>query len=61
MRLNPPKQITFWVAVIIAAVSVIVYIVHLVASTIPNLGAVGYVLALAAFVLLGLGLILKGL
>ena len=61
MRLNPPKRITFWVSAALAAVSVIVYIVHLIVITIPYLGAVGYVVLLAAFVLLFLGLLIKGL
>ncbi len=61
MKLNPPKKITFWASVSIAVVSVVVYIVHLLASHIAYLGAVGYFLALAAFVLLTLGLIIKGL
>ena len=61
MRLNPPKKITFWAAVAVAAVSVVVYIVHLIENQIPYLGAVGYLLLLIAFVLICLGLIVKGL
>jgi hypothetical protein len=61
MRLNPPKKITFWAAVAVAAVSVVVYIVHLLANQISYLGAVGYLLLLIAFVLICLGLIVKGL
>ncbi len=61
MKLNPPKKITFWAAVAIAVVSVIVYIVHILATQIAYLGAIGFVLLLAAFVLLCLGLIIKGL
>jgi hypothetical protein len=61
MQLNLPKKVTFWVAVGIAAASIVVYIVHLVASPIPYLGAVGYALLLVAFVLVCLGLTVKGL
>jgi hypothetical protein len=61
MQLNLPKLVTFWVAVGIAAVSLVVYIVHLVVRSIPNLGAVGYALLLVAFVLVCLGLTVKGL
>jgi hypothetical protein len=61
MRLNPPKKITFWAAEGIAVVSIILYIVHLLARNILYLGAIGYVVLLAAFVLLSLGLVLKGL
>jgi hypothetical protein len=61
MKLNPPKKITFWAAEGIAVVSLILYIVHVLARNILYLGAFGYLLLLAAFVLLSLGLILKGL
>jgi hypothetical protein len=61
MKLNPPKKTTFWAAETIAVVSVVVYIVHLLASHISYLGGVGYFLALVAFVLLTLGLIIKGI
>ena len=61
MRLNPPKKITFWVAVGVAALGVVVEIVHLLARSVGYLSAVSFVLVLAAFVLLVLGLILKGL
>jgi uncharacterized membrane protein len=61
MKLNLPKMRTFWIAVGIAVVSIIVYIVHVEASYIPLLGAIGFVLLLAAFALLCLSLIVKGL
>jgi hypothetical protein len=61
MRLNPPKKITFWISVAAAAVSLILYIVHFFDGSIPFLGGIGYLLLLAAFVLLVLGLIIKGL
>jgi hypothetical protein len=61
MRLNPPKKVTFWIAIAIAALSMVVYILHLIFITFPFLGAFGYVILLVAFVLLFLSLIVKGL
>jgi hypothetical protein len=66
MKLNLPKKITFWVAVGLAAAGVAVYIVYMVAqylfgTFIPGLHPAAFVLVVAAFVLLGLGLTLKGL
>jgi hypothetical protein len=61
MRLNPPKKITFWISVAIAAVGVVIYIVHLFAQNIPYLQPVAMLLLVAAFILLCLGLIIKGL
>ncbi len=61
MKLNPPKNLTFWVAVIIAAVGVVVYVVHLFARTVPYLQPAAFLLVLVAFVLLCLGLAIKGL
>jgi len=62
MHLNLPKKSTFYVAVVIAAVSIIVYFVHaFFINNIPYLGGVGFLLLLIAFVLLYLGLTIKGL
>jgi hypothetical protein len=61
MQLNLPKTITFWVAVAIAAVGVVVYIVHLLAQSVPYLQPVAFLLVIVAFVLLCLGLTLKGI
>ncbi|MGA2488936.1 MAG: hypothetical protein ABSF99_01940 [Anaerolineales bacterium] len=61
MKLNAPKTITFWIAVAIAVVSFIVYTVHVFEGYIPKLGGAGYLLLLAAFVLLSLGLTTKKL
>ena len=60
MRLNPPKKITFWIAVAAAAVGVILYAVHFFAS-VSLVGGIGFILVVAAFVLLCLGLTIKGL
>ncbi len=63
MQLNLPKKSTFWAAVVIAAVGVILELVHLV--VIPGnalyLGGVAIALVVVAFVLLCLGLTMKGL
>ena len=59
MKLNLLKTRTFWTAVAIAAVSIIVYIVHVFNRYIPILGAIGFVLLLGAFALLCIGLTTK--
>lgn len=60
MKLNPPKNNTFWAAVVIAAVGVVVYVVHLLAKSVPYLQPIAFLLVVVAFVLLCLGLTLKG-
>jgi len=60
MKLNPPKKNTFWAAVVIAAAGVVVYAVHLFAMNVPYLQPAAFLLVLAAFVLLCLGLTMKG-
>jgi hypothetical protein len=66
MRLNPPKKSTFWAAVVIAAVGVIVYAVHVILTymshlTIGYLRPFAFLLVLVAFVLLCFGLTRKNL
>jgi hypothetical protein len=61
MKLQLPKTRTFWAAVILAAVSIVLYIAHVFARYVAFLGAIGFLLLLVAFVLLCLGLTLKGL
>jgi hypothetical protein len=66
MRLNPPKKNTFWIAVALASVGVLVYAVHLISdyligTVIPFMQPAAMLLVVAAFVLLCLGLTLKGL
>ena len=61
MKLNPPKKNTFWAALVIAAASLVAFIVHLFVNSIPFLGGVSYLLLLVAFTLLCLGLTIKGL
>jgi ABC-type polysaccharide/polyol phosphate export permease len=61
MKLSPPKKNTFWAAVIVAAVGVVVYAVHVFAQSIPHLQLIAFLLVLVAFVLLCLGLTQKEL
>ena len=67
MKLNAPKVRTFWVAVIVAAVGVVLYATHLVLTYLTKVGEVAFLrpaaflLVVAAFVLLCLGVTLKGL
>jgi hypothetical protein len=61
MKLNLPKKITFWASVIIAVVGVVVYLVHVLNTAIPYLGAAGFLIVVAAFILMCLGLTVKGL
>jgi hypothetical membrane protein len=56
MKLNLPKNYTFWASVIIAAVGVVVFVVHLFAINIPKLGTVGFLLVVVAYALMFLGL-----
>lgn len=55
MKLTPPKKITFWITVILAVVGVIAFFV-----SIPVLSGIAFWLVLAAYVVLVLGLLLKG-
>jgi hypothetical protein len=61
MNLNAPKTNTFWAAVVIAAVGVVIYIVHLIARGIPYLQPVAFLLVVVAFILICLGLTIKDL
>jgi hypothetical protein len=61
MKLNIPTTNYFWAAVIIAAVGVVVYIVHLFVQAVPYLQPVAFLLVVVAYVLLCLDLTMKGL
>ena len=56
MKLNPPKKVTFWVSIFAFVIGA-----ALSAGVVPGLTVIGYILALAAYLLLVLGLIVKGL
>ncbi len=65
MKLNPPKKNTFWAAVVIAAISVIIYAVHVLAQNIMHvqilhLQLIAWLLMTVAAGLLFLGLTMKG-
>lgn len=62
MRLNPPKKVTYWASVIIAAVGFILYLLTFLGVLgMGWLGLVGVILLAAAFILLALALVVKGL
>ena len=61
MRLTPPKKITFWISVIVAALGAIGAILHYFdVLSFTWLGPVAFVLIFIAYVLPFLGLLVKG-
>jgi hypothetical protein len=60
MKLNPPKKNTFYISIVIAAVGVVVYAVHLFARDVAYLQPAAFFLAIVAFVLLCLGVTREG-
>ncbi len=56
MKLNAPKQITFWIAVVLAVLGVIASLV-----TIPVLSGLAVWLVVIGFVILALGNLLEGI
>lgn len=56
VRLNPPKVVTFWIAVLLAAIGVIAAV-----APIASLAGYSLWLVVAGFVLLALGNLLEGL
>jgi len=61
MNLSLPKKNTFWISVAIAALGVIGYAVHLIIKDDFFLGGISVAVLAVAFILLCLGLTLKGL
>ncbi len=62
MRLTPPKKITFWISIIVAIVGLVLYaLAHGSVIKLIWLDPLGVILLAAAFLLLTLGLMLKGL
>ena len=55
MKLSPPKQITFWVAVILAVLGVIASLV-----TVPVLSGIAFWLVVIGFVVLAAGNLVEG-
>ncbi len=60
MKLYPPKQLIIWAAAIIEAIGVVVYVVHLLPQSLSFMDTIAFLLFLTAFILLCLGLTLKG-
>jgi len=56
MKLTPPKQITFWIAVILGILGILGALV-----TIPVVTGLAFWLVVAGFVLLVVALLVKGL
>lgn len=56
MKLHAPKNVTFWISVILAAVGVLGHFVNL-----GVLSGWSWLLILAGFILLMLGVLVKGL
>jgi len=56
MKLSEPKVVTFWIAVVLAALGILANL-----GTIPALASMAFFLVAAGFVLLALGNLMKGL
>lgn len=56
MKLSPPKQVTFWIAVIVALVGLVAGIV-----SIPGISPFALWIVVLGFVILALGNLLEGL
>ena len=62
LRLNQPKKITFWVALIIAVVAVVLWVVGKVVTNPPDAAVqAAPILAFLAWLLLAAGNTIKGL
>ncbi len=55
MNISAPKQITFWIAVIVAVIGLISYLV-----TIPVLSGLAFWLVLLGFIILAAGNLFEG-
>jgi len=56
MRLNAPKQITWWIALVVGVIGILAHL-----GTIPALSGFAFWLVAVAFVLLILATLLEGL
>jgi hypothetical protein len=54
MKLTPPKQITFWISIVLGLLGLIAFFV-------PAISVYAFWLAFVGFALLALGLLVKGL
>jgi len=57
MKLSAPKQVTFWVAVVVAVLALIAHLM----PAFPVIGGSGFWVLLLGFVILALGNLLEGL
>jgi hypothetical protein len=56
MRFNPPKKVTFWITVILAVVGLVASFV-----SIPVLSGIAFWLVVAAYAILAISLLVKGM
>jgi threonine/homoserine/homoserine lactone efflux protein len=56
MNLSEPKQITFWIAVVVAVIGVLAQLI-----TIPVLSGLAFWLVVIAFIILAAGNLMEGL
>ena len=56
MNISAPKQLTFWIAVVVAVVGLISYLV-----TMPVLSGLAFWIVVLGFVILALGNLMEGL
>jgi len=59
MRLSPPKQITWWIALIVGVVGIVIQIMGITLIAVPY--GLGFWLVAIAFILLLLATLLEGL
>ena len=59
MRLNQPTKIVFWIALVLAALGLVAYLLAVLTTGMAYLLNVGFFLAMAGYVLLALGNTLK--
>lgn len=59
MKLSSPTKSVFWLALIVAIVAIVLYIIG--SFVLPVLAIIGFILLAAAFLLLSLAVCLKGL
>ena len=56
MKINPPKKVTVWISVFAFVIGMLLAI-----GVVPSLAAIGFILVGLSYLLLVLGLFIKGL
>ncbi len=56
MRINPPKQVTVWISIFAFVIGMMLAI-----GIVPGLAAIGFIVVGLSYLLLVLGLFIKGL